>query len=59
MTTNDALTDTTRAMIEATARRLADAGMIASPRDLGITPDTRRNRMRAPRLRPARRKIIR
>lgn len=59
MTTNEAMNETTRAMIEATNRRLAEAGAIASPRDLGITPDTRRNRMRAPRLRPARRKIIR
>lgn len=51
MTTNanDALTDATRAMIAATDRMLADAAKIKSPRELGITPDTRRNRQRTPR----------
>lgn len=40
MTTNanDALTATTRAMIAATERRLADAQTIKSPAELGIKP---------------------
>ena len=54
MTTNDtnalaALDAHTRAMIEATQRRLADAATIKSPRELGITPDRSRNGMRIPR----------
>jgi hypothetical protein len=58
MTTTD-MTDATRALIASTQRMLDDAARIKSPRELGIVPDTRRNFMRAPRLRPVKRKFIR
>lgn len=43
-----ALDASTRAMIAATERRLADAKTIKSPAELGITADRSRNGRRAP-----------
>lgn len=57
-TTNDPLTDTTAALMAHTERMLEEARQIKSPRELGITPDTRRNGQRPPR-RSQRRRFIR
>lgn len=51
MTTTDplaALDATTRALIAANDRRLAEALTIKSPAELGITPDRRKNGRRRP-----------
>lgn len=48
MTTNDAMRDSTRALIAATQRRLDEALAIKSPAELGITPDRSRNGRRRP-----------
>lgn len=44
-----ALDATTRALLAATARRLADAQTIKSPAELGIIADRSRNGRRSPR----------
>lgn len=47
-TPDDAMRDTTRALIAATERRLAEALEIKSPAELGIKPDRSKNGKRRP-----------